>query len=263
MIKLFLKSPHRFTLDFELKGLTQKKIMLKKVLKLLLVLAIVIPLVFFIGYSLIRYTSFEKIFTIKKVEVSSLKYINPKIFTKVKQQVGKSIFEFEASTYQQKLLVSSPWIESIKFFKHYPSRILIQIEEKQPLFLVYQQSKWYGILKTGEKIEWETSISLEELPVVEKMQNLDTEDFMLFVSFLDNLKKDDKMIYSNISQIVIEGADQIKIWLNQYPIWFFCSLYATHSKVMVLWQEFLKKDIDFFKNYRYLDLRVTNYGYLR
>ena len=242
---------------------SQKKNQLKKRLKILVIFLLMLPVCFFVVYSLVKYTSFENLLNIKSVEIFGLKNLKSHTVDEIEQQVGISLLDFEANEYEQKMLKKYPWIEKIKISKRYPSRLIVKIEEKKPIFMIYENSQWYGMLETGKMLPWSVDlVSLGRLPVVEKIKKLDAAEIQLFISFLMNLQQE-QMIYSRISQIVIKSSAQINIWLNEYPIWFVVSLHAKPQRVTMLWKEMLKKEIDFFKNYRYLDLRVTNYGYLR
>ncbi len=237
----------------------------KHLFKKIIIIAILGFTIYLILYNLFSYMSFDSLFMVKKVRVLNVNIVEDSFFDSIRSEVGRNLLDFNDSIYKKKLL-ENPWIQDVNISKHYPNRIKVKIKEKTPILLWHEKEmkKWYGVTKSGSKIAWpQNSVSLPNLPIIEKIQNLDTIEFYHLVSFLEQINDFNNMLYSQISQIVIHRVDEVKIWVNGYPIWFVFALDADYSKVFSLWESLLQKSSSFFKKYDYLDLRVSGYGYLK
>lgn len=150
-------------------------------------------------------------------------------------------------------LERSPYIETAKIRKMYPSTIIVHVYEKDPLAMVLLKGHLQYVDKDGKIIGKINPLNKNNLPVVNTKDKFDE-----CTKFLSEAKKLSPLVYHNISEVFYSGKGVYITLVDKSPE-LIVGKDKFDEKVVVL-ESFLineGKDLNY-GNIEYIDLRFEN-----
>jgi cell division septal protein FtsQ len=168
-------------------------------------------------------------------------------------QLGQDIWKLDVHAMEQQIKAASPWIKHVRVRKGLWGSLKIEVQEKTPVALWLEESKWYWMSQDGTLQL--AKPPLQALPIVEAKQ---AESRRWLGEALAKLQQKDHQLYKDIAQV--RGCD-----LNGLEI----------SLVDAPWRLLVPASPEWVRNYRAwikatparmneiktLDLRYDGYGF--
>ena len=165
-----------------------------------------------------------------------------------------------------KRIRANPFIESVKVTRSFPGSIMMEIKEKEPIALLRVDQKLYCIDRFGMVLQSRPG-RLYNLPIlsgdfkggVSIGKKAQSPYLTQGLNFLNMIMAERPELYSEISEIVAAGDDEIVAYTNKggIPIKFGEQRFA--YKIHCLDAILDKMEIEnSFKNVKYIDLRYHN-----
>lgn len=105
-------------------------------------------------------------FTVRSVEVVGAQHVSPE---EVKQltgvEPGVNIFSLRAKDVSQ-AVAGHPWIRSIELTRRLPGQVVLQVQERHPLFLVPYRTSFLEVAGDGVILAVRPTLSGQALPLV-------------------------------------------------------------------------------------------------
>lgn len=157
----------------------------KTILKYLFLYTFIIAFFLAISWILVKsykYITTTKIFALKYVEINGLKNLTKMdILKKINISYGKNIFDINLFEIKKRLL-KDKWIKDVMIKRIIPNKIIINVTEREPVYILHEKRSLYYIDKDGTKIA-KFGNKILDLPILEM------EDQQLFSKISNYLTK--------------------------------------------------------------------------
>lgn len=191
----------------------QKKKLRKNILITGLFLALFTSVSFILVYLTSAIKSLE-FFNITKITVLADEYLDKdKIIKNSGIKVGNNIFELEVKTIVD-LILTDPWIKSVKISKHYPKNVTIEAKIKDICGIAKQSQKLIFVDCSGKLIDkFKPKINKEF--IVFESYNDDYIAILKFLQALTSINSSDFFNLQNISEINLAEDNYFILKLQQ------------------------------------------------
>ena len=215
--------------------------------KLIFKLTVIVLCASFI-YSNYLYIKMSNKFKLNKIDIIGNNYINNEtILNTIEPHLSDDIRKIKIEKIKQKLIKNN-FIDKIKIYKQIPSKITIEIDEKNPIALVNDYKKNYFIDSNKNIIPADlSSINFYiNIPIVSADKKINiTKTFNIISSIYKNNYK----IYENLNEVIFENK-KIKLIFNNL------------TKVIINDKNFNEELNSFFAFTKQVNMNLESYTYL-
>tara|TARA_Y100001970_G_scaffold157285_1_gene192450 strand:- start:198 stop:902 length:705 start_codon:yes stop_codon:yes gene_type:complete len=215
--------------------------------KLIFKLTVIVLCVSFV-YSNYLYIKMSNKFKLNKIDIIGNNYINNEIILNtIEPHLIDDIRKIKIEKIKQKLMKNN-FIDKIKIYKQIPSKITIEIDEKNPIALVNDYKKNYFIDSNKNIIPADlSSINFYiNIPIVSADKEINiTKTFNIISSIYKNNYK----IYENLNEVIFENK-KIKLIFNNL------------TKVIINDKNFNEELNSFFAFTKQVNMNLESYNYL-
>ena len=215
--------------------------------KLIFKLTVIVLCASFI-YSNYLYIKMSNKFKLNKIDIIGNNYINNEIILNtIEPHLIDDIRKIKIEEIKQKLMKNN-FIDKIKIYKQIPSKITIEIDEKNPIALVNDYKKNYFIDSNKNIIPADlSSINFYiNIPIVSTDKEINiTKTFNIISSIYKNNYK----IYENLNEVIFENK-KIKLIFNNL------------TKVIINDKNFNEELNSFFAFTKQVNMNLESYNYL-
>ncbi len=215
--------------------------------KLIFKLTVIVLCASFI-YSNYLYIKMSNKFKLNKIDIIGNNYINNEIILNtIEPHLSDDIRKIKIEKIKQKLIKNN-FIDKIKIYKQIPSKITIEIDEKNPIALVNDYKKNYFIDSNKNIIPADlSSINFYiNIPIVSSDKKINiTKTFNIISSIYKNNYK----IYENLNEVIFENK-KIKLIFNNL------------TKVIINDKNFNEELNSFFAFTKQVNMNLESYTYL-
>ena len=215
--------------------------------KLIFKLTVIVLCASFI-YSNYLYIKMSNKFKLNKIDIIGNNYINNEIILNtIEPHLSDDIRKIKIEKIKQKLIKNN-FIDKIKIYKQIPSKITIEIDEKNPIALVNDYKKNYFIDSNKNIIPADlSSINFYiNIPIVSADKKINiTKTFNIISSIYKNNYK----IYENLNEVIFENK-KIKLIFNNL------------TKVIINDKNFNEELNSFFAFTKQVNMNLESYNYL-
>ena len=204
---------------------------------------------------------------LKNISISNTKIIeNEEFYSLVNRFIGYSLEEIRIDSIT-KIIESHPYVEAARVSKWYPSKIKIELIEREPIAIL-NISPMVLLDKYGFVLPYETSKINFNLPILNNFNtNLDfypygnkalSENVGNCIDWLNRIRNDYPSLYQDISEMKMTSENDINIILSEYPTQIFLGKNHIWTKIEILKKfetELLPKKLS---DFAYLDMRYDN-----
>ncbi len=166
------------------------------------------------------------------------------------------------------IILSHPYVHAARISYRYPSKIVIDIKERQPFAILNMDpiiilDQYCFVLPNANNLD------RYDIPILSKFNNdqklypegeksLSTK-VQKTISWLKSLNDKHPIFYSNISEVFLENENEIVLVLNEHPTKIFLGKNNTLGKIEILKNfEQTIKETKKITDYAYLDIRYDN-----
>ena len=221
---------------------------MKKILQRLIYKLMVIILCASFIYSNYLYIKMTNKFKLNKVDIIGNNYIdNEIILNTIKPHLSDDIRKVKIEKIKQKLMENN-FIDKIKIYKQIPSKITIEIDEKNPIALVNDYKKNYFIDSNENIIPADlSSINFYiNIPIVSTDKKINIAKTF---SIISSIYKSNNKIYDNLNEVIFENK-KIKLIFNNL------------TKVIINDKNFNQELNSFFAFTKQVNMNLESYNYL-
>ena len=215
--------------------------------KLIFKLTVIVLCASFI-YSNYLYIKMSNKFKLNKIDIIGNNYINNEtILNTIEPHLSDDIRKIKIEKIKQKLIKNN-FIDKIKIYKQIPSKITIEIDEKNPIALVNDYKKNYFIDSNKNIIPADlSSINFYiNIPIVSADKKINiTKTFNIISSIYKNNYK----IYENLNEVIFENK-KIKLIFNNL------------TEVIINDKNFNEELNNFFAFTKQVNMNLESYNYL-
>ena len=215
--------------------------------KLIFKLTVIVLCVSFV-YSNYLYIKMSNKFKLNKIDIIGNNYIdNEIILNTIEPHLSDDIRKIKIEKIKQKLMKNN-FIDKIKIYKQIPSKITIEIDEKNPIALINDYKKNYFIDSNKNIIPADlSSINFYiNIPIVSADKEINiTKTFNIISSIYKNNYK----IYENLNEVIFENK-KIKLIFNNL------------TKVIINDKNFNEELNSFFAFTKQVNMNLESYNYL-
>ena len=215
--------------------------------KLIFKLTVIVLCASFI-YSNYLYIKMSNKFKLNKIDIIGNNYINNEtILNTIEPHLSDDIRKIKIEKIKQKLIKNN-FIDKIKIYKEIPSKITIEIDEKNPIALVNDYKKNYFIDSNKNIIPADlSSINFYiNIPIVSADKKINiTKTFNIISSIYKNNYK----IYENLNEVIFENK-KIKLIFNNL------------TEVIINDKNFNEELNNFFAFTKQVNMNLESYNYL-
>lgn len=215
--------------------------------KLIFKLTVIVLCVSFV-YSNYLYIKMSNKFKLNKIDIIGNNYINNEIILNtIEPHLIDDIRKIKIEKIKQKLMKNN-FIDKIKIYKQIPSKITIEIDEKNPIALINDYKKNYFIDSNKNIIPADlSSINFYiNIPIVSADKEINiTKTFNIISSIYKNNYK----IYENLNEVIFENK-KIKLIFNNL------------TKVIINDKNFNEELNSFFAFTKQVNMNLESYNYL-
>ena len=215
--------------------------------KLIFKLTVIVLCASFI-YSNYLYIKMSNKFKLNKIDIIGNNYINNEtILNTIEPHLSDDIRKIKIEKIKQKLIKNN-FIDKIKIYKQIPSKITIEIDEKNPIALVNDYKKNYFIDSNKNIIPADlSSINFYiNIPIVSADKKINTTKTFNIIS---SIYKNNYKIYENLNEVIFENK-KIKLIFNNL------------TKVIINDKNFNEELNSFFAFTKQVNMNLESYNYL-
>ena len=215
--------------------------------KLIFKLTVIVLCASFI-YSNYLYIKMSNKFKLNKIDIIGNNYINNEIILNtIEPHLSDDIRKIKIEKIKQKLIKNN-FIDKIKIYKQIPSKITIEIDEKNPIALVNDYKKNYFIDSNKNIIPADlSSINFYiNIPIVSSDKKINTTKTFNIIS---SIYKNNYKIYENLNEVIFENK-KIKLIFNNL------------TKVIINDKNFNEELNSFFAFTKQVNMNLESYNYL-
>ena len=215
--------------------------------KLIFKLTVIVLCASFI-YSNYLYIKMSNKFKLNKIDIIGNNYINNEIILNtIEPHLIDDIRKIKIEKIKQKLMKNN-FIDKIKIYKQIPSKITIEIDEKNPIALVNDYKKNYFIDSNKNIIPADlSSINFYiNIPIVSADKKINTTKTFNIIS---SIYKNNYKIYENLNEVIFENK-KIKLIFNNL------------TKVIINDKNFNEELNSFFAFTKQVNMNLESYNYL-
>tara|TARA_B000000437_G_scaffold104169_1_gene75659 strand:- start:226 stop:930 length:705 start_codon:yes stop_codon:yes gene_type:complete len=215
--------------------------------KLIFKLTVIVLCASFI-YSNYLYIKMSNKFKLNKIDIIGNNYINNEIILNtIEPHLSDDIRKIKIEKIKQKLIKNN-FIDKIKIYKQIPSKITIEIDEKNPIALVNDYKKNYFIDSNKNIIPADlSSINFYiNIPIVSADKKINTTKTFNIIS---SIYKNNYKIYENLNEVIFENK-KIKLIFNNL------------TKVIINDKNFNEELNSFFAFTKQVNMNLESYNYL-
>jgi len=200
------------------------------------------------GFAVWKFTIWvmsTKYFNVREVTVSGLRYVKEnEVKAEVADAVGVNTFKLKISVYEERL-EGLPWVKEARIYRELPSRLQVDISERELLALLNTRGGLTVVDSEGNLVAPPRVGEIYDLPLISGCVDGEGQ-FLEAVNFLRAAKTLCPQVYSKISEVyflgrnlnlyalVDESAKRVKIGRGFY-----------RDKVFKLWLALFHSEIDF------------------
>tara|TARA_B100000902_G_C27305919_1_gene915456 strand:+ start:27 stop:641 length:615 start_codon:yes stop_codon:yes gene_type:complete len=187
-------------------------------------------------------------FKLNKIDIVGNNYIdNELILNTIEPYLSDDIRKIKIEKLKQRLMKNN-FIDKIKIYKQIPSKITIQIDEKNPIALVNDFNKNYFIDSNKNIIPADlSSINFYiNIPIVSTDKKINLGKTFNIIS---SIYKNNNKIYDNLNEVVFENK-KIKLIFNNL------------TKVIINDKSFNEELNNFFAFTKQVNMNLESYNYL-
>ena len=221
---------------------------MKNILQKLIFKITVIVLCASFIYSNYLYIKMSNKFKLNKIDIIGNNYINNEIILNtIEPHLIDDIRKIKIEEIKQKLIKNN-FIDKIKIYKQIPSKITIEIDEKNPIALVNDYKKNYFIDSNKNIIPADlSSINFYiNIPIVSADKKINTTKTFNIIS---SIYKNNYKIYENLNEVIFENK-KIKLIFNNL------------TKVIINDKNFNEELNSFFAFTKQVNMNLESYNYL-
>jgi len=221
---------------------------MKNILQKLIFKITVIVLCASFIYSNYLYIKMSNKFKLNKIDIIGNNYINNEIILNtIEPHLSDDIRKIKIEKIKQKLIKNN-FIDKIKIYKQIPSKITIEIDEKNPIALVNDYKKNYFIDSNKNIIPADlSSINFYiNIPIVSADKKINTTKTFNIIS---SIYKNNYKIYENLNEVIFENK-KIKLIFNNL------------TKVIINDKNFNEELNNFFAFTKQVNMNLESYNYL-
>jgi len=215
--------------------------------KLIFKLTVIVLCASFI-YSNYLYIKMSNKFKLNKIDIIGNNFINNEIILNtIEPHLSDDIRKIKIEKIKQKLIKNN-FIDKIKIYKQIPSKITIEIDEKNPIALVNDYKKNYFIDSNKNIIPADlSSINFYiNIPIVSSDKKINTTKTFNIIS---SIYKNNYKIYENLNEVIFENK-KIKLIFNNL------------TKVIINDKNFNEELNSFFAFTKQVNMNLESYNYL-
>ena len=215
--------------------------------KLIFKLTVIVLCASFI-YSNYLYIKMSNKFKLNKIDIIGNNFINNEIILNtIEPHLSDDIRKIKIEKIKQKLIKNN-FIDKIKIYKQIPSKITIEIDEKNPIALVNDYKKNYFIDSNKNIIPADlSSINFYiNIPIVSADKKINTTKTFNIIS---SIYKNNYKIYENLNEVIFENK-KIKLIFNNL------------TKVIINDKNFNEELNSFFAFTKQVNMNLESYTYL-
>ena len=204
---------------------------------------------------------------LENISISNTKIIeNEEFHNLVNRFIGNSLEDISTDSVS-KIIEKHPYVEAARVSKWYPSKIKIELIERQPIAIL-NISPLVLLDKDGFTLPYKTSKINFNLPILNNFNsNTDlypygnkalSENVRNCIEWLNLIKIKYPSLYEDISEMKMTSDDDIDIILAEYPTQIFLGKSHIWTKIEILKEfetELLPKKLS---DFSYLDMRYDN-----
>ena len=199
-------------------------------------------------YSNYLYIKMSNKFKLNKIDIIGNNYIdNEIILNTIEPHLSDDIRKIKIEKIKQKLMKNN-FIDKIKIYKQIPSKITIEIDEKNPIALVNDYKKNYFIDSNKNIIPADlSSINFYiNIPIVSTDKKINIAKTF---SIISSIYKNNNKIYDNLNEVIFENK-KIKLIFNNL------------TKVIINDKNFNEELNSFFAFTKQVNMNLESYNYL-
>lgn len=171
-----------------------------------------VVLFFLLLFQTVRWVRHSDLFVLKMIEINGVSIIDKEdIFNLIDLPIGKRLFDIDLKL-SEEIILENPYVKNVKISRGLPSKILILIEEYEPVALI-NQGDIYAVDKDGILLPFISPPKVFDLPIisgVEKVKpafgkRISSEKIYKALSLLNGAKMINKSLYYNISELNLKN----------------------------------------------------------
>lgn len=198
--------------------------------------------------------------SVKSIEIKGLRHLDRgEVLARTPLELGAS-WLWLGATQAEKALMATPGIRSVEVRRAFPSRVMVEIDEEEPIALAHS-GYWLALFADGKMAEghpWQG----KDLPVLENVQAMQAQRRVALCDFLGRVKRERPESFARFSQVTPLSGQDIAVILRDGQARLLLDVAAKSLNSLDFLESLLRDHASTWRTGANIDLRVDDHAYV-